>query len=176
MRSFRPSKNPTMAPLDGLRVLDLSRVLAGPYCTMVLADLGADVVKLERPGTGDDTRNWTPPDLGGEAAYFVSVNRTKRSCAVDLATARGRAVAKRLAERADVVIENFRVGSAVHLGVAYEQLREINPRLIYCSITAFGSDRLPADRPGYDFVVQAEGGLTLSSRPETTCCFSNSAT
>jgi crotonobetainyl-CoA:carnitine CoA-transferase CaiB-like acyl-CoA transferase len=148
-----------MAPLAGLRVLDLSRVLAGPYCTMLLADLGADVVKVERPGTGDDTREWGPPGIGGEAAYFLAVNRSKRSCALDLATPEGRAVAARLAARSDVVIENFRAGTAARLGLAYEQLRELNPRLVYCSITGFGSDREPPDRPGYDFVVQAESGL-----------------
>jgi crotonobetainyl-CoA:carnitine CoA-transferase CaiB-like acyl-CoA transferase len=146
-------------PLDGLRVLDLSRVLAGPYCTMVLADLGADVVKVERPGTGDDTRRWGPPYAGGEAAYFLAVNRTKRSCAVDLARGEGRAVARRLAERADVVIENFRAGSAERLGLSYAQLREGNPGLVHCSLTGFGSDREPPGRPGYDFVVQAESGL-----------------
>jgi crotonobetainyl-CoA:carnitine CoA-transferase CaiB-like acyl-CoA transferase len=146
-------------PLASVRVLDFSRVLAGPYCTMLLADLGAEVTKVERPGVGDDTRAWGPPDAGGESAYFLSVNRSKRSCAVDLATPEGREIAQRLAVRADVVIENFRVGAAQRLGLAYEQLRELNARLVYCSITGFGSDREPADRPGYDFVLQAESGL-----------------
>jgi crotonobetainyl-CoA:carnitine CoA-transferase CaiB-like acyl-CoA transferase len=156
-----------VAPLDGLRVLDLSRVLAGPYCTMVLADLGADVVKVERPGSGDDTRQWGPPDAGGEAAYFLSVNRTKRSCALDLASAEGRTIARRLAERSDVVIENFRAGSAERLGLAYAQLRAVNPGLVYCSLTGFGSDRVPPDRPGYDFVIQAESGLmSITGEPE----------
>jgi crotonobetainyl-CoA:carnitine CoA-transferase CaiB-like acyl-CoA transferase len=146
-------------PLASVRVLDFSRVLAGPYCTMLLADLGAEVTKVERPGTGDDTRAGWPPDVGGESAYFLSVNRSKRSCAIDLATPEGREVAQRLAARADVVIENFRTGAAERLGLAYEQLRAANPRLVYCSITGFGSDREPPDRPGYDFVVQAESGL-----------------
>jgi crotonobetainyl-CoA:carnitine CoA-transferase CaiB-like acyl-CoA transferase len=146
-------------PLASVRVLDFSRILAGPYCTMLLADLGAEVTKVERPGTGDDTRAWGPPNVGGESAYFLSVNRSKRSCAVDLATPEGREIAQRLATRADVVIENFRTGAAARLGLAYEQLRELNPRLVYCTISGFGSDREPIDRPGYDFVVQAESGM-----------------
>jgi crotonobetainyl-CoA:carnitine CoA-transferase CaiB-like acyl-CoA transferase len=146
-------------PLASVRVLDFSRVLAGPYCTMLLADLGAEVTKVERPGTGDDTREWGPPGVGGESAYFLSVNRSKRSCAIDLATPEGREIAQRLAERADVVIENFRTGAAARLGLAYEQLRELNPRLVYCTISGFGSDREPADRPGYDFILQAESGM-----------------
>jgi crotonobetainyl-CoA:carnitine CoA-transferase CaiB-like acyl-CoA transferase len=140
--------------VPALRVLDLSRVLAGPYCTMLLADLGADVVKVERPGQGDDTRAWGPPYAGGEAAYFLSVNRGKRSVALDLARPEGREVAQRLARSADVVVENFRPGAAERLGVGYERLAQERPGLVYCSITGFG-DR----RPGYDFVVQAESGL-----------------
>jgi crotonobetainyl-CoA:carnitine CoA-transferase CaiB-like acyl-CoA transferase len=145
-------------PLDGLRVLDLSRVLAGPYCTMVLADLGADVIKVERPGVGDETRTWGPPFLEGESAYFLAVNRGKRSIALDLRSEPGRAAFLRLAASADVVVENFRTGGAEALGVGYEQVRPVNPRLVYCSITGFG-DREPAGRPGYDFVIQAESGL-----------------
>jgi crotonobetainyl-CoA:carnitine CoA-transferase CaiB-like acyl-CoA transferase len=145
-------------PLDGLRVLDLSRVLAGPYCTMVLADLGGDVVKVERPGVGDETRTWGPPFVEGESAYFLAVNRGKRSIALDLSSEPGRAAFMRLAARADVVVENFRAGGAEALGVGYEQVRTVNPRLVYCSITGFG-DREPAGRPGYDFVIQAESGL-----------------
>ena len=148
-----------MLPLASVRVLDFSRVLAGPYCTMLLADLGAEVTKVERPGTGDDTRSWGPPNVGGESAYFLSVNRSKRSCTVDLGTPEGREIAQRLAARADVVIENFRTGVADRLGLAYMELRELNPRLVYCTISGFGSDREPADRPGYDFVVQAESGM-----------------
>jgi CoA:oxalate CoA-transferase len=154
-------------PLASLRVLDFSRVLAGPYCTMLLADLGAEVTKVERPGTGDETRTWGPPNAGGESAYFLSVNRSKRSCTVDLGTAEGREIAQRLAARADVVIENFRSGAAARLGLAYDQLRLLNPRLIHCSITGFGSDREPHDRPGYDFVVQAESGLmAITGEPD----------
>ncbi len=135
-------------------MLDLSRVLAGPYCTMLLADLGADVVKVERPGQGDDTRAWGPPYAGGEAAYFLSVNRGKRSVALDLARPEGQEAAQRLARSADVVVENFRPGTAERLGVGYDRLAQERPGLVYCSITGFG-DR----RPGYDFVVQAESGL-----------------
>jgi crotonobetainyl-CoA:carnitine CoA-transferase CaiB-like acyl-CoA transferase len=145
-------------PLEGIRVLDLSRVLAGPYCTMLLADLGADVVKVERPGEGDETRTWGPPYAGGEAAYFLSVNRGKRSIAVDLGKPEGQEVVRRLARASDVVLENFRRGTAKRFGVAYDDLERDNPRLVYCSISGFGS-REPAGRPGYDFVVQAESGL-----------------
>jgi crotonobetainyl-CoA:carnitine CoA-transferase CaiB-like acyl-CoA transferase len=154
------------APLAGVRVADLSRVLAGPYCTMVLADLGADVVKVERPGGGDETRSWGPPFAGGEAAYYLSVNRSKRSCALDLSQPEGRALALELCAGADVVIENFKVGGADRLGVGYEQVREGNPRVVYCSITGFGSERTPPGRPGYDFVAQAESGLMSITGPE----------
>jgi crotonobetainyl-CoA:carnitine CoA-transferase CaiB-like acyl-CoA transferase len=140
-------------------VVDLSRVLAGPYCTMVLADLGADVVKVERPQGGDETRSWGPPFAGGEAAYYLSVNRGKRSCAIDLSREEGRALALELCAGAQAVIENFKVGGAGRLGVGYEQVRERNPRVVYCSITGFGSRRHPPGRPGYDFVAQAETGL-----------------
>jgi len=135
-------------------VLDFSRVLAGPYCTMLLADLGADVVKVERPGQGDDTRAWGPPYAGDEAAYFLSLNRGKRSVALDLARPEGQEVAQRLARSADVVVENFRPGTAQRLGVGYDRLAQERPGLVYCSITGFGDER-----PGYDFVVQAESGL-----------------
>jgi crotonobetainyl-CoA:carnitine CoA-transferase CaiB-like acyl-CoA transferase len=146
-------------------VIDLSRVLAGPYCTMVLADLGADVIKVERPGAGDETRSWGPPFVGGEAAYYLSVNRGKRSCAIDLSEDEGRAIALDLCVGADVVIENFKVGGADRLGVGYEQVRERNPAVVYCSITGFGSRRDPPGRPGYDFVAQAESGLMSITGP-----------
>jgi crotonobetainyl-CoA:carnitine CoA-transferase CaiB-like acyl-CoA transferase len=147
------------APLAGVRVADLSRVLAGPYCTMVLADLGADVVKVERPEGGDETRSWGPPFAGGEAAYYLSVNRGKRSCALDLSRPEGRALALELCAGADVVVENFKVGGADRLGVGYDAVKELNPHVVYCSITGFGSSRSPVGRPGYDFVAQAESGL-----------------
>ena len=126
---------------------------------MVLADLGADVVKVERPEGGDETRSWGPPFAGGEAAYYLSVNRNKRSCALDLSQPEGRALALDLCARADIVIENFKVGGADRLGVGYDQVRERNPHVVYCSITGFGSERTPPGRPGYDFVAQAETGL-----------------
>jgi crotonobetainyl-CoA:carnitine CoA-transferase CaiB-like acyl-CoA transferase len=153
-------------PLAGVRVVDLSRVLAGPYCTMVLADLGADVVKVERPQGGDETRSWGPPFAGGEAAYYLSVNRGKRSCAIDLSDEEGRVLALELCAGADAVIENFKVGGAERLGVGYEQVRKLNPDVVYCSITGFGSRREPPGRPGYDFVAQAETGLMSITGPE----------
>jgi crotonobetainyl-CoA:carnitine CoA-transferase CaiB-like acyl-CoA transferase len=146
------------APLEGVRVVDLSRVLAGPYATMVLADLGADVVKVERPGEGDETRWWGPPYAGGEAAYFLSVNRSKRSVALDLKQPQGRELALDLCAAAGVVIENFRPGTAARLGVDFDAVHARNPRVVYCSITGFGR-REPGERAGYDFVVQAESGL-----------------
>jgi crotonobetainyl-CoA:carnitine CoA-transferase CaiB-like acyl-CoA transferase len=148
------------APLEGVRVLDLSRILAGPLATMVLGDLGADVVKVERPGSGDDTRQWGPPFVGEDAAYFLSVNRNKRSIALDLQTREGADVVRRLADRSDVLIENFRPGLMSRFGLALEDLRRANPRLVTCSLTAFGEDAGEADaRPGYDIIVQALSGL-----------------
>lgn len=147
------------APLAGIRVIDFTRVLAGPYCTMLLADLGAEVIKVEAPGHGDETRGWGPPFKATEAAYYLGVNRGKRSCALDIRTAEGLGIAYELAARADVVVENFRAGTAERLGIGYADLTTRNPRLVYCSITGFGSTRAPADRPGYDFIVQAESGL-----------------
>lgn len=154
------------APLDGVRVLDLSRVLAGPFCAQNLADLGADVIKVERPGTGDDTRAWGPPYLRDEqgndtteSAYYLSTNRNKRSIAVDLATPEGAAVVRKLASQCDVLIENFKVGGLKKYGLDYESLKAEIPGLIYCSITGFGQDGPFANRPGYDFMVQGMGGL-----------------
>ena len=145
-------------PLEGLRVLDLSRVLAGPYATMVLADLGADVIKVEHPERGDDTRHWGPPFAGGESAYFLSVNRNKRSIAQDLKAPEGLDMVKSLAAEADVLIQNMRRGTLEKRGLGYEALREANPGIVYCSVTGFGpgEDR---DRPGYDFLVQARAGI-----------------
>jgi crotonobetainyl-CoA:carnitine CoA-transferase CaiB-like acyl-CoA transferase len=153
-------------PLEGVRVVDLSRVLAGPYATMVLADLGADVVKVERPGDGDETRSWGPPYAGGEAAYFLSVNRSKRSVAVNLKHPEGRALVLDLCARADVVVENFRPGAATRLGLDAAAVRARNPRAVYCSITGFGR-REPRERAGYDFIVQAESGLmSVTGEPD----------
>src|SRR5262247_2583449 len=150
------SKN---GPLAGIRVLDLTRVLAGPYCTMFLGDLGAEVVKVEQPGVGDDTRGWGPPFAGGESAYFLSVNRNKKSITVDLKAAEGVALIRQLAERADVLIENFRPGAMDRLGLGENELRAKNAKLIYASLSGFGADGPMADVPGYDMIVQAWGGL-----------------
>ncbi len=144
--------------LDGILVADFSRVLAGPLATMTLADLGATVVKVERPGAGDDTRHWGPPWTATTSSYFESVNRSKQSIALDLSAPDDLAAATRLAERADVLVENFRAGALAAKGLGYEQLAERNPGLVYCSITGFGSGG-GADLPGYDFLVQAVGGL-----------------
>ncbi len=147
-----------MLPLEGVRVLDLSRVLAGPYATMVLADLGADVVKVEQPGRGDDTRSWGPPFAGGESAYFLSVNRNKRSVSADLKDPEDLQKVKQLAAGADVLIENLRRGGLERLGLGYETLAAEKPGLVYCSITGFGPGE-DEDRPGYDFLVQARAGV-----------------
>ncbi len=146
-------------PLSGIRVLDFSRVLAGPLATMILGDLGADVVKIERPGTGDDTRGWGPPFIGEDAAYFLSLNRNKRSVVLDLESERGSDLARRLAERSDVVVENFRPGLMERFGLDHATLARRNPRLVYCSLVAFSDRGESASRPGYDIIVQALSGL-----------------
>ncbi|HQR26943.1 MAG TPA: CoA transferase [Nocardioides sp.] len=154
------------APLDGVLVADFSRVLAGPLATMTLADLGAEVVKVERPGTGDDTRQWGPPWTEHASSYFECVNRSKRSIALDLRDPEDLAVARELATRADVLVENFLTGTLDRLGLGYAELRELNPRLVYCSVTGFGSGA-GAALPGYDFVVQALGGLmSITGAPD----------
>lgn len=146
-------------PLDGVLVADFSRVLAGPYATMLLGDLGATVVKVERPGSGDDTRAWVPPvDADGQSTYFDSVNRNKYSIDLDLADAADVVIAQRLTQRADVVVENFKVGALGRYGLDYEQVSAGNPKVVYCSISGFGSGA-GADLPGYDILVQAMGGL-----------------
>ena len=146
-------------PLDGIRVVDLSRVVAGPYCTMTLGDMGADVVKIEQPGRGDESRAFGPPFLGGESPYYLSINRNKRSCTVDLKHEAGRAVVRRLIAGADVVIQNFRPGAAARLGLDYEAVAARRPEVVYCSISGFGDGGPDADRPGYDLIVQGESGL-----------------
>ncbi len=156
-----------MALLADIRILDLSRVLAGPYCTMVLADYGADVIKVEEPGAGDGTRMWGPPWVGDESAYFLAANRNKRSITVDLKTAEGQQIIHELTLHADVVIENFKVGGAARLGIDYATLAAINPRLVYCSITGYGQNGPYKDRAGYDFVIQAQGGVMSITGPES---------
>jgi crotonobetainyl-CoA:carnitine CoA-transferase CaiB-like acyl-CoA transferase len=146
-------------PLQGVRVIDLTRILAGPYCTQALADAGADVVKVEAPGKGDDTRGWGPPFVAGESVYFLSVNRGKRSLTLDLKHERGREVLRRLLAGADVLVENFRPGTLDRLGFSYAQVRHDNPRLVYASVSGYGEDGPWGGRPGYDAVVQGEAGL-----------------
>jgi crotonobetainyl-CoA:carnitine CoA-transferase CaiB-like acyl-CoA transferase len=153
-----------MAALSGIRVLDLSRVLAGPWCCMMLADLGADVVKLES-FDGDDTRGLGPPFLDGMSAYFACCNRNKRSLALDLRSPAARPLLEALVRQADVLVENFRTGTAEALGVGYDAMAALNPRLVYCSISGYGRDGPQATRPGYDFVVQAEAGLMAITGP-----------
>ena len=154
---------PALRPLEGIKVLDLSRVLAGPWCTQLLADLGAEVIKVERPGAGDDTRHWGPPWHGeGErrvAAYFLSCNRGKKSAAIDFSKPEGAAMVRRLAAEADILVENFKVGGLAKFGLDAASLRAANPRLIYASITGFGQDGPYADRAGYDYIIQGMGGL-----------------
>ena len=151
------------APLAGIRVLDLSRVLAGPWCGQLLADYGADVIKVERPGSGDDTRGWGPPYWGdpaqGMAAYYLSTNRGKRSIAIDIASTEGAALVRRLAQDADVVLENYKVGQLAKYGLDYASLSALNPRLVYCSVTGYGQEGPYAQAAGYDFAIQATGGL-----------------
>jgi len=162
------------AALDGIKVLDLSRVLAGPWCTQILADLGADVVKIERPGVGDDTRTWGPPfikDANGndtdQASYFTACNRNKRSVTIDMATPEGQALLKQMAAQADIVVENFKTGGLKQYGLDQESLRAANPRLIYCSVTGFGHDGPYAERAGYDLMIQAMTGMmSITGRPD----------
>lgn len=146
-------------PLSGFRVLDLSRVLAGPYCAMMLGDLGAEVIKVERPGTGDDTRAWGPPFSGGESAYYLCANRNKKSITVNLKTAAGQEIIRQLAGSSDVLIENYKVGELTALGLGYEHLKLLNPQLVYCSITGYGQNGPDQDLPGYDFIIQGRGGV-----------------
>ncbi|MFH1807008.1 MAG: CaiB/BaiF CoA-transferase family protein [Pseudomonadota bacterium] len=161
--------------LSGIRVLDLSRVLAGPWASQTLADLGAEVIKIERPGAGDDTRGWGPPyakDANGkdttEAAYYLSANRGKKSLTVDITRPEGQEIIRNLAAKSDVVIENFKVGGLAKYGLDYASLRAVHPALIYCSITGFGQDGPYKDRPGYDFMIQAMGGLmSLTGAPDS---------
>ena len=159
-------QNAAMNSLEGIRVLDLSRVLAGPWCTQTLADLGADVIKIERPGAGDDTRNWGPPFLptadgreSHESAYYLGANRNKRSVTCDIAQPEGQALVRELAEHCDVFIENFKVGDMARYGLDYASLKAINPRLVYCSLTGFGQSGPYAPRAGYDYIIQGMGGL-----------------
>lgn len=154
-------------PLAGIRVLDLSRVLAGPWCTQTLADLGAEVWKIEAPGQGDDTRCWSPPDVDGESTYFLCANRSKESIAINLKHPEGQRIVRDLARQADVLVENYRLGALEAFGLGYEDLAAINPGLVYCSISGYGRTGPRAAEPGYDFVIQAESGLmSITGEPE----------
>lgn len=167
--SDNPTQQPT-GPLAGLKVLDLSRVLAGPWTTQILGDLGADVIKIEQPGQGDDTRRWGPPfldDGSKDAAYYLCANRNKQSAAINLADPRGADIIRQIAADVDIVVENFRVGGLVKYGLDYASLAAKNPRLIYCSITGFGQDGPYKDRGGYDFLIQGMSGLmSINGRPD----------
>src|SRR5215213_2359394 len=147
------------APLMGITVLDLTRVLSGPYCTMILGDMGARVIKIEQPGKGDDTRGWGPPFVSGESAYFLSINRNKESVTLDFKKPEGRALLDRLIAKSDVVVENFRPGTLSRIGLDYPALAASHPRLVYCSISGFGHSGPRSKEPGYDAIMQAEGGL-----------------
>lgn len=163
-----------MGPLQGIRVFDLSRILAGPSCTQLLGDLGADVIKVERPGVGDDTRRWGPPyvkDADGndtvESGYYLTSNRNKRSIALDISTARGQEIARKMIARCDVVIENFKVGDMARYGLSYADLKDANPRLVYCSISGFGQTGPYAPRAGYDLLAQGLGGvMSVTGEPD----------
>ena len=152
-------------PLDGVRVVDLTRALAGPYCTMVLGDLGAEVLKIEQPGTGDETRGWGPPFIADQSGYFISINRNKKSMTLDLKSPDGLAILKRLVERADVLVENFRPGTLGRLGLDWPAAQKLNPSLIYCAISGFGQDGPRASQPAYDQIIQGLSGAMSLTGP-----------
>ncbi|HAV77818.1 MAG TPA: formyl-CoA transferase, partial [Anaerolineae bacterium] len=161
-----------MQPLENIRILDITRALAGPYCTMMLGDLGADVIKVERPGIGDETRGWGPPFVGkpygkypGESAYFVATNRNKRSITVNIQSAEGQEIVRRLAGISDVLVENYRTGELDKRGLGYTDLHRLYPKLIYCSVSGYGRTGPNADRPGYDAIIQAEAGMMSITGP-----------
>jgi len=158
---------PNPGALAGIRVLDLTRALAGPYCTMFLGDMGAEVAKIEQPNVGDDSRGWGPPFVGKESAYFLAINRNKKSLAIDMKTDQGVELVRRLASKADVLIENFRPGTMERFGLGEPELRGLNPRLIYASLSGFGADGPMKDWPGYDLIIQAWGGfMSITGRPD----------
>lgn len=161
-----------MQPLNDIRILDITRALAGPYCTMMLGDLGADVIKVERPGLGDETRGWGPPFVGepygnysGESAYFIAANRNKRSVTVNIRTSEGQEIIRKLAGISDVMVENYRTGDLDKYGLGYEEMHRLYPKLIYCSVSGYGRTGPYADRPGYDAIIQGEGGLMSITGP-----------
>ena len=160
------NQNSIDKPLSGIRVLDLSRILAGPYCTQILGDQGAEIIKVERPGVGDDTRTWGPPFAGGESAYYMCLNRNKKSITVDMKKPRGVELIREFIKVSDVIIENFTPGTMARFGLEYEKVKEINPKIVYCSISAYGQDGPYMKRPGYDMVLSAVGGLMWITGPK----------
>jgi formyl-CoA transferase/CoA:oxalate CoA-transferase len=153
--------------LKGIKVLDLTRALAGPYCTMLLADYGAEVIKVELPGTGDDTRGWGPPFVEGESAYFMSINRNKKSLTLDMKNTKSKDILERMIKQSDIIVENFRPGAADRLGLGYEQVKKINPKIIYCSISGFGQDGPYRELPGFDQTLQGMGGMmSITGEPD----------
>ena len=153
--------------LKGIKVLDLTRALAGPYCTMLLADYGAEVIKVELPGTGDDTRGWGPPFIQGESAYFLSINRNKKSLTLDMKNPKSKDILERMIKQSDVIVENFRPGAADRLGLGYEQVKKLNPKIIYCSISGFGQDGPYRELPGFDQTLQGMGGMmSITGEPD----------
>jgi formyl-CoA transferase len=145
--------------LEDVKVLDLSRILAMPYCSMMLGDLGAEIIRVERPGSGDETRHWGPPWAGEQSAYYLSINRNKKSITVDLKKKEGQEIIRRLAQQSDILLENFLPGSLAEMGLGYEQIKALNPGIIYASVTGYGQDGPYRDQPGWDFIIQAQGGL-----------------
>jgi crotonobetainyl-CoA:carnitine CoA-transferase CaiB-like acyl-CoA transferase len=158
-KSHRKPQPPDLKPLSGIRVLDLTRILSGPFCTMKLGDMGAEVIKIEQPGKGDDTRTWGPPFIKGESAYFLSVNRNKKSVSLDLKAEEGKEVLRKLIKQCDVFVENFRSGVMKKLGFDYNLVKNVNPRLVYCSISGYGQTSRRSHQPSYDLIVQGESGL-----------------
>ena len=156
---YRKTKKPSSKPLSGVRVLDLTRILSGPFCTMKLGDMGAEVIKIEQPGKGDDTRAWGPPFVKGESAYFLSVNRNKKSLTLDLKAKEGKEILTKLINSCDVLVENFRAGVMESLGFGYRTVKKMNPRMVYCSISGYGQTSSRSYQPSYDLIVQGESGL-----------------
>jgi len=154
-----PTPNPNLKPLSGIRVLDLTRILSGPFCTMKLGDMGAEVIKVEQPGKGDDTRTWGPPFVKKESAYFLSVNRNKKSVTLDLKSKQGKGILTKLIKRCDVLVENFRCGAMERLGFGYDAVKSLNPKMVYCSISGYGQTSSKSHQPSYDVIVQGESGL-----------------
>ena len=156
-----------MKALEGIRVLDLTRALAGPFCTLMLGDNGADVIKVEMPGSGDDTRKWGPPFIGEESAYFLSINRSKRSLTLNLREPQAKEIFLKLAENSDVLVENFTPGVMERFGLAYDEVKQTNPKIVYCSISGFGQDGPYRNRPAYDQIMQGISGLmSITGEPD----------